>query len=41
MLSDVDRRVLRELQRDGSITNAALGNAVHVRKAPRPAIGTA
>ena len=30
LLSDVDRRVLRELQRDGSITNAALGNAVHV-----------
>ncbi len=30
LLSDVDRRVLRELQRDGSLTNAALGNAVHV-----------
>ena len=30
MLSNVDRRVLLELQRDGSISNAALGDAVHV-----------
>lgn len=29
-LSEVDRRVLRELQRDGSQTNAALGEAAHI-----------